>query len=300
MRMSRRFIQLARAELDAGRRLQGSEKTWGATAHALKAVATQRGWRHRGHDRLGDISVQIAMECNRPDLHAAFEAAETQHRNFYNNEKRAGEIRSTIDHIESMLDEWERVLSEGGKPYKIENAEDQARLRRLTGQTYSIEAESSNGFVVPRRAWRGPESGLRSSGSVNPRMTEDDNDDGTGGSPIRATPRGNPPAPGGGADVSPQRERATIDDKTDITPGRMLQANRTDTAKPQISDDVQLEPSQAEQCGPTPRRTHPRSQPPFLGKSKSGYSPKSPGRRSVKRNAPAEIRRFSRQASLKH
>ena len=44
--ISRRFIDHARDELDRGNRLQASEKIWGAAAHALKAIAIQRGWNH--------------------------------------------------------------------------------------------------------------------------------------------------------------------------------------------------------------------------------------------------------------
>ncbi len=41
--ISRRFLRQAKQELNEGDQLQASEKTWGALAHALKAIAQSRG-----------------------------------------------------------------------------------------------------------------------------------------------------------------------------------------------------------------------------------------------------------------
>ena len=43
MKMSRRFVALGRMELAQGRRRPASEKAWGATAHAVKALGIPRG-----------------------------------------------------------------------------------------------------------------------------------------------------------------------------------------------------------------------------------------------------------------
>ena len=59
---SRRLIIQADAELAAGDQIQASEKGWGAAAHAVKAVAQERGWRHDNHARLFGIANRLAAE----------------------------------------------------------------------------------------------------------------------------------------------------------------------------------------------------------------------------------------------
>ena len=56
------LIRQAEAELQDGDRLQASEKGWGAAAHALKAVAEQRGWRHNSHGLLIGVADTLAGE----------------------------------------------------------------------------------------------------------------------------------------------------------------------------------------------------------------------------------------------
>ena len=65
--------------------LQASEKLWGATSHAIKAVADQRGWDHgkNSHRRL--VVRRLAEEYEEFWLRAGYAAAEQFHANFYNN-----------------------------------------------------------------------------------------------------------------------------------------------------------------------------------------------------------------------
>ena len=41
---ARKFLRDAEREFAAGENLQASEKMWGAAAHAIMAVAQDRGW----------------------------------------------------------------------------------------------------------------------------------------------------------------------------------------------------------------------------------------------------------------
>ena len=49
---SRRLLEQAEREYRAGDVLQASEKGWGAAAHAVKAIAEERGWEHDRHGHL--------------------------------------------------------------------------------------------------------------------------------------------------------------------------------------------------------------------------------------------------------
>ena len=66
-----------------GDRLQGSEKLWGASAHAIMAVARSRGWKLGRHIDLRENAEALALELNDPALLHRFKAAEKFHANFY-------------------------------------------------------------------------------------------------------------------------------------------------------------------------------------------------------------------------
>ena len=46
------FLEAADREFEAGDDLQGSEKMWGAAAHAVMMVAQERGWPYDSHRHL--------------------------------------------------------------------------------------------------------------------------------------------------------------------------------------------------------------------------------------------------------
>ena len=66
-------------------RLQGSEKLWGAAAHALLAVARTRGRPLGTHRRLREMADTLSQETGDPLIAANFDAAERFHANFYHN-----------------------------------------------------------------------------------------------------------------------------------------------------------------------------------------------------------------------
>ena len=79
------FLTASDREFDAGDVLQGSEKLWGAAAHAVMAVAQQRGWRFGDHRALRDAATRLADELDEPILASNFSVAEKFHANFYHD-----------------------------------------------------------------------------------------------------------------------------------------------------------------------------------------------------------------------
>ena len=149
MTISRRFIQHAREELERGNRLQASEKTWGAMAQALKAIAQERGWRHRAHDNVVDIGHHIGTEYEHTYIIAATSRANELHRNFYENSDNAEVIERTIDLIEDVLPDLEELRLAAPRPFVISRREDRARLRLLTGdRSLEIGDTSPVGFSL--------------------------------------------------------------------------------------------------------------------------------------------------------
>ena len=57
--MSTRCREHIDIESDKGNRLQASENIWKSVAHALKAVAEQRGWEHDSHSKLAYFARRL-------------------------------------------------------------------------------------------------------------------------------------------------------------------------------------------------------------------------------------------------
>ena len=89
---ARDFLIAADIELAEGELVQGSEKLWGAAAHAVIAVAQQRGWQHRSHRSMKNAVIRIADELSKDDellgetILLGFATAEKFHRNYYHDD----------------------------------------------------------------------------------------------------------------------------------------------------------------------------------------------------------------------
>ncbi len=148
--MSRRFIDHSRDELEKGDRLQASEKLWGAVAHALKAVAIQRGWEHDKHRRIHDVAIQLGKEFGRPDFEDRIIVANWLHENFYENVEEEDSIRRAIDGAENFIADLDVVRASAPRPFTIANESDRNRVAHLLGLRRSerpdIGTHSKSGF----------------------------------------------------------------------------------------------------------------------------------------------------------
>ena len=147
--ISRRFLGQAREELLQDERLQASEKTWGAMAQALKAIAQRRGWMHRGHHYVLEIGHQIGLEFGIGDIIAATFKADQLHQNFYENAHNAEIIGQTLDLVEAVASALENIRDAAPRPFAIANRIDRDRLRMLTGnRSLQIGDASPVGFSL--------------------------------------------------------------------------------------------------------------------------------------------------------
>jgi hypothetical protein len=78
------FLTASDREFAAGDVLQASEKLWGAAAHAIMAVANQRGLDHGTHRAMINSARQIAVEVDDERLRVGIAEAQHFHSNFYN------------------------------------------------------------------------------------------------------------------------------------------------------------------------------------------------------------------------
>ena len=108
--ISHRFRDQGLAEIESGDLLQGSEKLWGAAAHAVKAAAEQRGWKHNGHAYLFKVINEIVSVTGNGRLKDAFEIANELHINFYEDtldqdaiDKHAEDVLDLIEMINAIV-----------------------------------------------------------------------------------------------------------------------------------------------------------------------------------------------------
>jgi hypothetical protein len=79
------FAERANQEFDVGSRLIASEVLWGAVAHAVMAIATDRGWPKNSHGAFRNVVRRLHDERSEPELLTFFDSAEKLHENFYHN-----------------------------------------------------------------------------------------------------------------------------------------------------------------------------------------------------------------------
>ncbi len=133
--MSRDYMSRADDYLRRGDLVQASEKSWGAAACALKSIAERRGWQHKSHSLLFDISNQVADELSRTDLHDMFSAAKSMYQNFYENWEPEEGVEYAVGRIKAYLSELEAVSPLLPATFAVETRAQRRRLARLTGQS---------------------------------------------------------------------------------------------------------------------------------------------------------------------
>ncbi len=85
LQTARDFLADSDREFAAGESLQGSEKLWGAAAHAVMAAAQQRGWPCGKHGNLKTAAGRLAEETGDSLFREGFTNAEKFHANFYHD-----------------------------------------------------------------------------------------------------------------------------------------------------------------------------------------------------------------------
>ena len=103
--ISRHLLEQAQEELDKGDILQASDKVWGATAHAVKAVCQRMGWNHHAHNHLRAAASYISSELGRDDLRLAFGYLESLHANYYEHQWELADVRTGVDNAVFLIRE---------------------------------------------------------------------------------------------------------------------------------------------------------------------------------------------------
>ena len=100
---SLRLMSHAEEQLDAGDRIQASEKAWGAVAHQMKVVADRRGWQYETHSDAHRVARRLTNELADPEIHTLFRVATALHHNSYSDTTPIESLRLDIADVRRLL-----------------------------------------------------------------------------------------------------------------------------------------------------------------------------------------------------
>ena len=107
------LLRHAHIELEKGDRLQASEKSWGAVAHAIKVVAARRGWRYKTHSDAYRIIKRLENETGDPKFWYLFGIAGYHHQNYYIDAMSLDELRDGLEAVEELVEMLNAVVRRG-------------------------------------------------------------------------------------------------------------------------------------------------------------------------------------------
>ena len=143
--MSQEYMARAEDYLAQGDLKQASEKSWGATACALKSIAEQRGWQHQSHSLLFDISSQVADEQEQPELRDMFMEANAMHQNYHENWMPEEMVQQGVGRVRVYLTELEAVSPQLPASFAVETRAQRRRLERPASQRPPHDTPSVEG-----------------------------------------------------------------------------------------------------------------------------------------------------------
>lgn len=127
-----RLIQQAIYELEKkGDRLQATEKASGAAAHAVKAIAEDRLWRHGSHNLRRTIVDLLAVEFHRPDLAEVQYMADRLHDNYYEDRLHDWQIQERLARVTDLVQFLVEARQQGPNPDFVPTTEQQRTIERL-------------------------------------------------------------------------------------------------------------------------------------------------------------------------
>ena len=100
--------------------LKGSEKLWSAAAHAVMALAQERGWQFGNHYALRQVALRLADEMDDERISLGFGVSEKFHANFYHDFMEDNELdanrpsaRRFVERMLALIDEMPEQSTNG-------------------------------------------------------------------------------------------------------------------------------------------------------------------------------------------
>ncbi len=115
---ARQLLTQGFEELAGGDSRQASEKGWGAAAQMIKAIASNRGWKHDSHAALYAVIDRLVKETADDGIHVGFGIANSLHQNFYENWGSTDYVARGLVHVRDLLNRLEPLLDLSGSQHK--------------------------------------------------------------------------------------------------------------------------------------------------------------------------------------
>lgn len=107
---NRKYLNEAEELLTKGDPVQASEKLWGATAGAVKAVAAKRGIKLRSHRDLWEFVDELADELDDPEIVKLFSIANALHQNFYEAWMPLGVVKKNVEAVKQLNERLREIM----------------------------------------------------------------------------------------------------------------------------------------------------------------------------------------------
>lgn len=102
--LSEKYFKEAKEFLSMGDLVQASEKLWGASALAVKAVAAKRGLKLEKHGSLWEFVSRLSKERSDEDFIRLFFTANALHRNFYEGQMNKAALEIATRDVEKLIE----------------------------------------------------------------------------------------------------------------------------------------------------------------------------------------------------
>ena len=101
--MALALLERSREEFAGGNPMIASEMLWGAAAHSILAIATERGWHKDSHGAIKNAARRVSREMGDDRMLTYVDSAEKLHENFYHNTLNAREIAKRRGQAEKLV-----------------------------------------------------------------------------------------------------------------------------------------------------------------------------------------------------
>ena len=97
------LLQEAEGEFEKGDLVQASEKSWGAVAQHLKALATERDWGHDTHSHLVQVADMLWEETGNDEIMSLIDTAQGLHANYYQANRSEAYVRRAMNDVRRFV-----------------------------------------------------------------------------------------------------------------------------------------------------------------------------------------------------
>ena len=97
-----RLLEHAAQMIEAGDRIQASEKLWGVAAYGIKLISAARGWPHNTHSDTIVLARHIGALVGDRSINMLFKSLQTFHVNFYEDTEEVEGLQVGLEYAREL------------------------------------------------------------------------------------------------------------------------------------------------------------------------------------------------------